>query len=359
MKHGHISHKNIFEEHRRSASKVHAKKSAEYAPLIKRTIETLSTIGLTQRLGIWVMATLVTLFAAHSQADLIKTKLALNWKPEPQFGGFYAADVEGYFAKAGLNVEILPGGSGTPTVQMVAAGSVDFAVVSADEVILSQSKGSDVVALFATYQTNPQGIMVHAERGFKSLDDVFNHEGTLAWQAGLPYALYLKKKFAHPKVKLVPYLGGISNFMNDSNFSQQCFVTSEPLSAKKANAKAQTFLVADAGYNPYTTVLVTRHRVLKENREMVAKVVQAVREGWQKYLDAPEKTNMKMSELNKAMDLATFVESAQAQKPLIATKEKSALGAMTSERWSELAKQMKDLGLIQKVPDSQNLFQNL
>ncbi len=300
-----------------------------------------------------------TLVAMPSSAGEIKTKIALNWKPEPQFGGFYAADVEGYFSRAGLNVEILPGGSGTPTVQMVAAGSVDFAVVSADEVILSQSKGSDVVAVFATYQTNPQGIMVHAERGFKSLDEVFKNEGTLAWQAGLPYALFLKKKFTNPKVKLVPYLGGISNFMSDSSFSQQCFVTSEPLSAKKANAKVQTFLVADAGYNPYTTVLVTRHRVLKQKRELVVKVVQAVREGLKKYLEAPERTNQKMSELNKAMDLATFVESAQAQKPLIATKDPMELGKMTATRWKELSDQMKDLGLIQNVPETQKLFENL
>src|SRR4051794_36737259 len=62
-----------------------------------------------------------------------KMKLALNWKPEPEFGGFYAAP----YSKHGLDVEVLPGGSGTPTVQMVGAGSVNFGIVSADEVILA------------------------------------------------------------------------------------------------------------------------------------------------------------------------------------------------------------------------------
>ncbi len=42
-----------------------------------------------------------------------KIRLALNWKPDPQFGGFYAAPYD----KHGLDVEILPGGAGTPTVQ--------------------------------------------------------------------------------------------------------------------------------------------------------------------------------------------------------------------------------------------------
>ena len=55
--------------------------------------------------------------------------LALNWKPEPQFGGFYAAQQAGAFTSRGLTVDILPGGSGTPTIQMVGAGKVDYAIV--------------------------------------------------------------------------------------------------------------------------------------------------------------------------------------------------------------------------------------
>src|SRR5829696_10026659 len=57
-----------------------------------------------------------------------KIKLQLNWKPEPQFGGFYAAEGTGAFKKQGLDVEIVPGAVGTPTVQMVGAGGVAFAV---------------------------------------------------------------------------------------------------------------------------------------------------------------------------------------------------------------------------------------
>src|SRR5688500_2396319 len=76
-----------------------------------------------------------------------KIKLQLNWKPEPQFGGFYAAEQTGAFKKRGLEVEIVAGGVGTPTVQMVGSGAADFAVVSADELLIARDKGNDVVAL--------------------------------------------------------------------------------------------------------------------------------------------------------------------------------------------------------------------
>src|SRR5918993_3512624 len=199
-------------------------------------------------------------------SDKSKVTLQLNWKPEPQFGGFFAMKIDKADAAHNVEVDVVPGGVGTPSVQMVAAGKIPFAVVSADELVIARSNGADVVALFAVYQTNPQGLMAHASRGFKQIGDVFAQDGTVAMQRGLPYAAFLEKKFGFDKVKVVPSPGGdLSAFRADPNYTMQCFVTSEPLAAKKAGLDVQTFLVADAGYNPYTTVLVTRGDYLKQN----------------------------------------------------------------------------------------------
>ena len=304
---------------------------------------------------------LVFLVASVVAKAATPVQLALNWKAEPQFGGFYEAELGGHFAKNGLDVKILEGSSGTPVVQMVAAGKFDFGIVSADEAVIARSHGADIVALFAAYQTNPQGVLVHEERGFKSVGDVYSGAGTLAIQKGLPYALYLSKKYPKPKVQIVPYLGGITNFVEDKNFSQQCFVTSEPLTAEKKGIKAKSFLVADEGYNPYTTVLVTRDSVLKKNPALVKAMVLAVRAGWRDYIDKPDLTNRKMATLNKAMDLATYKASGDAQKPLIETVESktNGLGTMTEERWKTLTSQLLDLKLITHAPDAKSLFTNL
>src|SRR5579884_1594073 len=141
-----------------------------------------------QRRAFLKIAPMMALLAACSKKS--KIRLALNWKPEPEFGGFYAAPYQKY----GLDVDILPGGAGTPTVQMVGAGSAEFGIVEADEVILARSKGNPVVALFAVYQTSPLGIMVHAERNANSIADVLK-DGTLAIQQGLPFARILEKRY--------------------------------------------------------------------------------------------------------------------------------------------------------------------
>ena len=57
-----------------------------------------------------------------------KVQLALNWFPEAEHGGFYAAAVHGYYEAQGVAVEILGGGPDAPVIQRVATGAVAFGV---------------------------------------------------------------------------------------------------------------------------------------------------------------------------------------------------------------------------------------
>lgn len=296
--------------------------------------------------------------ALPALADPIQ--LALNWKAEPQFGGFYAARVHGLYAQNHLDVNVVEGGSGTPTVQMLAAGKVNYAIVAGDELVIARARGAgDVVALFATFQTSPQAIMTHAERGFTGIEQVMKSDGVLLWQAGLPYAQFFAKKYAPLTVKTAPYLGGIGNFQNDPMLSQQCFLTSEPLTAARAGIKTKTFLIAEGGYNPYTTVLVTTRAHLQKNPEEVRRLVDAVRRGWEHYLNDPAPTNRKMAELNKAMDAQTFEDSARAQVALIKTPQTRRLGEMTTARWQTLIDQLSELKIIRNAVAAQQVFVDL
>jgi NitT/TauT family transport system substrate-binding protein len=290
----------------------------------------------------------------------VKLKFALNWKAEPQFGGFYTAQLKDEFKKRGLAVEILEGGSGAPTVQMLGANKVDFAIVSAEEIVLAQDRGAKIVGLFATYQTNPQAIMTHQERHFKSLKEVFETEGILSIQSGLSYAQFLFKKYPQAKVKAVPYLGGISNFTKDPNYSQQCFFTSEPLVAENAGLKVKTFLISEEGFDPYTTVVAVHADTLKKDPKTVQALIEAVRAGWEEYLKNPEPTNKIMLGINKSMTAETFTKSAAAQKGLIETLEtkQKGLGFMSEERWQKLILQLRELKIIKKDLKAKDLYQN-
>jgi len=285
--------------------------------------------------------------------------LQLNWKAEPEFGGFYAAKINGAFDEQRLTVDVREGGPGTPTIDMVAAGTVPFAVVSGDELIVARARGKKVVALFAVYQTHPQAIMTRASRGFKEIGDVFSSEGTLAMEKGLPYSDFLRNKYGFDKLQIVPSPGGdLSKFRSDDKYSMQCFIISEPIAAKRIGVEAKTFLIADAGYNPYATVLVTNEDFLTKNGTTVEKVVRAVAEGWQAYLENPATANAEMAKINTAMDPQTFTEAADVQKQLIVTPdtEKNGLGSMTKDRWQALGQQLVDLKVIDKAPPAEECY---
>jgi NitT/TauT family transport system substrate-binding protein len=213
-----------------------------------------------------------------------------------------------------------------------------------------------VVALFAVFQKNPMGIMAHASRNLKSIEEVLKG-GTLAIQSGLPYARLLRKQFGFDHVKIVPSTGGdLTAFLNDENFAQQCFIMDEPLEAKRLKVDVTVFPVSDIGYNPYTTVLAASAESLRKDPERAKNMVAAVREGWRTYLDNPADVNERMRALNPTISKATFAATADAQRVLI---EADPLGKMTKERWDTLGAQLKDLGDIAQAPDAASCFQDL
>ncbi|MCC6424896.1 MAG: ABC transporter substrate-binding protein [Phycisphaerales bacterium] len=285
-------------------------------------------------------------------------KLILNWKPEPEFGGFYTAQEQGLYKNHALDVTI----ESAPehVTQLVAAGKAQFGIMAADEIVTARSQGIDIVALFAVYQTNPQGIMTHESRGFKEIGDVLRSPGTLAVQPGLAYVDFLEKKYTPVRTQIVPYDYSIVRFMASPDFSQQCFITAEPLAARTQGADPKVFLIADSGFNPYAGIVVTRGDFLKNNRKTVEDFIAATRQGWRSYLDNPKAANAMMGSLNKEMDAQTFAAAAEAQKPLIETDEtrEHGLGTMTNERWQTLIGQLQQMKKITKAPSAGECFVN-
>ncbi|HPB74837.1 MAG TPA: ABC transporter substrate-binding protein [Chromatiaceae bacterium] len=289
--------------------------------------------------------------------EVQRTALQLNWVPEPEFGGYYAAQETGAFAAEGLEVAIRPGGAQSPVEQMVAAGQVEFGITSADGLLMARDQGVDLVAIYAAYQSFPEGIMVHASRGLKSLAEVFTG-GTLGVIPGTPFLKLLEREYGLGKMKVVPHDNNIAPFLQNPLMAQQCFVSSEPIVARHAGVDPQVFMLSDIGFNPYTGLIVTRRQTLERHPERVQALVRAVRRGWQAYLADPAPANRVMQALNPTMAATTFAEAAVIQAPLIrGGLADDQLGTMTLERWRTLAEQLHSLGLIREV-DPEKAFIN-
>lgn len=290
-----------------------------------------------------------------------KIRLQLNWVPEPEFGGFYAAVQDGLYSAEGLDVELIKGAAGTPSAQMAASGAVELGVVSGDQLLTLREQGGPLVAIFTVFHTSPMGLMVKKGSTWESLKDVWTNDLTVAMEAGLPYVKFLNAKFGAGKVKIVPTGTGLAAFTQGTVDAQQCFISAEPVQAELQNVPVRVFSLAEGGYDPYVVTVAANKKFFDANRDACAKFVSASREGWTRYMKNPAHYNQELAKLNTAMSVAAMDKAAILQHDLVAPKAGTAqpVGWMTAERWTTLAIQLKELGMIKSVPEDINaIFSN-
>lgn len=278
--------------------------------------------------------------------ELRKVSLALNWFPEAEHGGFYAAQQQGYFAEEGLDVEIIPGGPGVPVIQQVAQGNVEFAVGNADQVILGRTQMANVVALMTPMEKSPRCILVHADSPIKTWNELDNC--TLAMNSGRSFAVFLQKKLPLKNVRIVPYNGNMAQFLSDPNYTQQAYVFSEPYVAKEKGVATRSLMMHELGFNPYTSILITSDDLLQAEEELCQKMTRACIRGWKHYLDSPDETNQLISTLNPELDVPALAFGAKSIRELALSTDSDEYGRMTYARWTELLDQMVDVGMAKQ-----------
>ncbi len=280
------------------------------------------------------------------QQETIDVSLLLNWFPEAEHGGFFAAQAHGFYEEEGLRVRILAGGPGASVVPRVATGAVDFGVENADHVLLARSQDAPVVAVMAPIQTHPRCIMVHEDSGITDLSGL--QDITLAMNVGGAFSHYLREHVPLNGVQIVPYAGNVSRFIRDKNFAQQAYVFSEPYLARLQGVKPRTLLLSEIGFNPYTSCLLTSEEMIETRPDVVRRVVRAAVKGWAKYLEDPVATNRRINEVNPEMDLAILEYGWEALRGLVLTEDArtGGIGVMKLERWSQLHEQLVEIELV-------------
>lgn len=311
------------------------------------------------RLGRTSSFAAVMLFAAFGLLTACKSKesnqengptpvrLQLDWYPQPEQGGFFTAQLMGYYKAEGLDVTILPLPQYGSVAQQVASGKADFGLGSSDQILEWNSNGLPLVAVSATMQHDPQAIMVHKDSPIRDFKDLEGH--TIAAQTGATWLKFVTSRYNLHSVRQVPSTLSIANFLADPGYVQQIFITSEPFFARQGGADVRTLLISSSGYDPYRVQFTTRE-FASQHEEIVEKFVRASIKGWQEYLQNPEPTNAALLKLNPALNPAQETYTAQALRDghFVTGTEKTGAqpGHMTSDRWRGSYEQLKSLGIL-------------
>jgi NitT/TauT family transport system substrate-binding protein len=281
------------------------------------------------------------------QLGLTPVSLQLDWYPQPEQGGFFTAQMNGYYRAEGLDVTIVPLPQYGSVAQQVASGKADIGLGSSDQVLEWNSNGLPMVAISATMQHDPQAIMVHNNSPIHAFKDLEGH--TIAAQTGATWLKYVTSRFSLHDVRQIPSTLSVANFLADPNYVQQIFITSEPFFAKQAGAHVRTLLISSSGYDPYRVQFTTRDFAV-DHPDLVAKFVRASNYGWQEYLRNPGPTNAHLLTLNPALNPAQEAYTAKALREggfVTGNDESGAqVGHMTADRWQTSYDQLKSLGIV-------------
>jgi NitT/TauT family transport system substrate-binding protein len=277
-----------------------------------------------------------------------KVSMILNWFPETGHAGFYAALQDGLYAARGLELDIQPGGPEVSGKALLATGRVQFAMLGATEVLQAREEGLPFVAVFGTFQNNPQGFMYHAENPIDSFEDL---EGrTVAISPGAAYWQFIEKKYnLAGKVQIVNYSGGLASWATDKTAITQNYVTAEPFSADKMGVANGSLLIADSGYNPYGDIIVTTEEFLASNPDTVRAFVEASQEGYEAFFANPANYAATLESANSENTEDVVLWGAEQIKALIDTGDATTMGIgiMTQERWQTVYDQLKELSVLQ------------
>ena len=294
--------------------------------------------------------TSVVFLGCHSpkhDPGLTPVTFQTDWYPQPEQGGFYEALLKGFYKQEGLDVTVSPGGPYVITEQQISTGAAQFAMGSSDRVLESNGRDQPLVAVAATMQRDPQGIMVHADSPVHDFPDLESH--TVAVKPGSTWFEYLVARYQFKDVRETPATYSIANFLQDPNYIQQIFVTSEPYFARKAGAQVRTLLISDTGYAPYR-VFFTSRDYLSQHPDIAARFVRASLRGWRDYIADPSEVNAHLLKLNPAMSLEQMQFTCRALKEghfIYPDDDPLKTGSFDPARWSQMYQQLVDLKLIQ------------
>jgi NitT/TauT family transport system substrate-binding protein len=292
------------------------------------------------------------------ESGLTRVTLQADWYPQPEHGGFYTALVKGYYKEEGLDVSIQPGGPYVSVEKQVSGGGAQFGMGGSDKVLEAISGGQTIIAVAATMQRDPQGIMVRKDSPIHSFPDLDGHAvainiGESTWFE------FLVKRFQLNNVHVVPAMMNVANFVADPQYIQQAFATSEPFFAHQAGVETRVLLVSDAGYEPYRVMYTTRD-YLQQHPEIVAKFVRASLKGWREYLKDPGPAHAAVAKLNPALNPEWMQFSWQQMRDghFVTGEDPNGaqLGQLDPKRWDTMYQQLLDLKVIDKPFDPSTAY---
>jgi putative hydroxymethylpyrimidine transport system substrate-binding protein len=317
-----------------------------------------------------LLALLVVLAGCGEKEDVLEPQgskeleLMLDYFPNADHAGIYAAQAGRHFEAVGLDVKIRQPPDPAAPIKQVAAGRVDMAVSYTPEVLRARDQGLRVVAVGALVR-EPLTSIISLPRGRvrKPADLAGKTVGT----AGIDYqSAYLqtiledagvdpgRTKERNVGFSLTPALltGRVDAILGG-------FWNYEGTELRLRGRRPRIIRIEDAGVPPYDElVLVANEDALERDEGKLRGFIGALSRGTAELNDTPNQAIEGLLEANPDLDPRLQRAVVEVTMPLFLPPRGRPFGWQDSARWERFATWMRDNELLENAPDAAEAHTN-
>ncbi len=210
-----------------------------------------------------------------------------NWLAQAEHGGFYQAVADGTYRRLGLDVRIVPGGPQANNRMLLPVGRIDFYMGgNMLQAFSAVQENIPTIVVAASFQKEPQVLIAHPNEGFETFADLKKSNDIYVSKEGLAsFYQWMKSEHGFREEQTKPYTFSPAPFLANKKAVMQGYLSSEPVAIEKqAGIKPKVFLLADHGFDTYSTTIETRTEFVEKKPDTVRRFVEGSILGWYNYL---------------------------------------------------------------------------
>lgn len=296
---------------------------------------------------------------APASAKLDKVTLQLKWLPQSQFMGYYVAASKGYYAKEGLQVDILPGGSDIIPEQQVYNGVADIGVTWVSSLLKYQEKGWGFVEVAQMFQKSALLLVSKTSSGIKSPADLTGKK-VGSWFGGNEYELYALIEKAglnrDKDLKLVQQDYTMDQVIKGDIDAASAMIYNEYgllLESGINKSDLNVIDMNDAGVAMLEDCLFVNSKWLAQHEDILVRFLRASIKGWADAYKDPTAAGTLVYNVDKSVSLAHQIYMAQEVAKLVVPTgfDPAKIGFMDMTALQQTADFALKYGLLTKPAD--------
>ena len=304
--------------------------------------------------------------SAHAQTSM---PFALDWRFEGPSAPYFVAIDKGYFADAGLEVEVTAGQGSLDAIPKVATGAfpVGFADINSLIKFLDQNPDAPVIGAMMVYDKPPFAIVGRKSLGIEQPSDLEGRilgapppDGAFAqWpifvaETGIDESTVTIEPVGFPTREPSLAEGTVDAV---TGFSFTSFLSTARLGVPEDDLTV--ILMADHGVDLYGNVIIVNTDFAAENPDAVSGFLEAVAKGWVDTIADPAAAIESLVSRNPAMDgelELRRLELALADTVVTDWVMENGMGIIDADRFANSLEQIKLTYEYQTEPDASVYF---